>query len=613
MTKKFKLTLPFLLCSLTLFSQPKLELELYKSGFDEVVDIANAGDARLFIVERAGVIKIIDSSGSTLSTPFLDIADQVEAGYVEQGLLGLAFAPDYTTSGDFYVCYIDNDENTVVSRFKVSTFDENVADEATEQIVYTADQPFVNHNGGDLAFGPDGYLYIGLGDGGSAGDPGNRAQDPEEQLGKMHRIDVNGTVTYVTPTDNPFYGSTDTLETIWDIGLRNPWRYSFDRLTGDLWIGDVGQDLYEEVDFEPAATGGFNYGWKCYEADDEFAPSACEDDIDYTFPVFQYSHSFSAGGFAIVGGYVYRGSLYPGMYGYYIFGDNVSDNWWTLIADGSGGWTSEKFEDLSADLSTFGESVDGEIYCAELYTGRVYHVIDACGDFAISAVAVDYQCGVTDGSIDLTITSGTAPYEIEWSNGSSDEDISALEPGTYSVTVTDDSGCEHILTVIINDLTTFTATITADGPVLTANDGVSWQWYLEGEAIAGATGQTYTPTESGNYTVEVTDVNNCTALSEAVAFTYVSINMPVYVQNIQVYPNPVKENIIIGINTTEILQDLEIFISDATGRILYTEKIHSVSGDFEKVISAEHFADGIYHLSVKNEILHWQHGFVVNH
>jgi glucose/arabinose dehydrogenase len=600
-----------LLYTTTLLAQPVIELVLYKSGFDDPVDIAHAGDDRLFIVERQGIIKIIDGSGETLSTPFLNITDKIESGYSEQGLLGLAFAPDYDSSGVFYVNYTDNDDNTVVARYHVSTFDANIADESTEQIVFTANQPYINHNGGDLAFGPDGYLYIGLGDGGDAGDPGNRALDPLEKLGKMHRIDVHGVDTYVTPTTNPYYGSSDTLETIWDFGLRNPWRYNFDRLTGDLWIGDVGQNLWEEINFEPAGTGGFNYGWKCYEASDEFSPGSCDDGVTYTFPIFEYNHSFSSGGYAVVGGYVYRGTAYPGLYGYYICGDNVSNNWWTIYPAAGGGWDVQIHEDVSSNISTFGEDASGELYCAELYTGRIYKITDVCGDFALSATAVDYQCGTTNGSINLTITGGDAPYEIEWSNGAESEDLTELtEAGTYSVIVTDDAGCVKTLEVIINEIPAFEATFTVSGNTLTAVGGVSWQWFLNGEAITGATEQEYVISEPGIYSVEITNENGCTELSAETEVS-VGIMIPEYVQQIDMFPNPASENLTYSFYTVENLTDLLITVYDAYGKVMFSETIPSITNGFQRQIAIHTFAEGMYLLKAQCKGFYWNGSFVI--
>lgn len=579
------------------FSQPVIQLELYASGFDDPVDIASAGDGRLFIVERAGIIKIIDESGVTLGTDFLNITDKIESGYDEQGLLGLVFAPDYTTSGFFYVYYIDNDENDILARYKVSTIDANIADEASEQIIFEADDPFVNHNAGDLNFGPDGYLYFGMGDGGSAGDPGNRAQDPEEKLGKMHRINVTGEDTYSIPADNPYAGSTDTLESIWDIGMRNPWRFSFDRLTGDMWIADVGQNLYEEIDFEPAASGGgFNYGWRCYEADDEFSAGGCESMSYYTFPIFHYSHSMSTGGFAVVGGFVYRGSLYPGMQGYYMCGDEVSGNWWTITSDGSGGWTTDFMPDMTSSVSTFGEATDGEIYCAELGSGKIYHLTDACGNFALSATSVDYNCGVTEGSIDVTITEGTAPFNISWNTGAETEDLTGLDSGSYTITVTDDIGCKRTLDITINDIPAFTVSVTVDGNTLMADGGAEWQWYMDGTLIPGATAQNYTADASGTYTVLVTDAAGCTVMSDDVPFVFVGLSDHADEQEIIIFPNPVTDDIGISISSANAISNAEFRVTDMAGKVVFVRSFDIPAGKTERHFAADNLAAGIYNV-----------------
>ncbi|MCB0551885.1 MAG: PQQ-dependent sugar dehydrogenase, partial [Phaeodactylibacter sp.] len=222
-----------------IYAQPSLQLEVFASGFSLPVDIAHAGDGRLFIVEKAGRIRIIDSDGSILPQPFLDIDARVNSLASERGLLGLAFHPDYTDNGYFFVNYTNNSGDTRISRFSVSAGNANQADPNSERILLEVDQPFNNHNAGDLNFGPDGYLYIGLGDGGSADDPGNRAQNRQNLLGKMLRIDVDNGDPYSIPEDNPFAFDDFTLDEIWAIGLRNPWRFSFDRLTGALWIADV--------------------------------------------------------------------------------------------------------------------------------------------------------------------------------------------------------------------------------------------------------------------------------------------------------------------------------------------------------------------------------------
>lgn len=596
--------------TLIIFSQPVLNLEVFASGFADPVDIANAGDARLFIVEREGVIKIIDSSGEVLETPFLNISEKIESGYNEQGLLGLVFHPDYSVNGYFYVNYINNDENTVIARYSVSEDNENIADEESEYIIYEAEQPYVNHNGGDLNFGPDGYFYFGLGDGGSAGDPGNRAQDPEEKLGKIHRIDVDGAEPFSIPADNPYYGSEDTLETIWDIGVRNPWRISFDRLTGDMWIGDVGQNLYEEIDFEPAGSGGgFNYGWRCYEADEEFNDSGCDDESSYTFPIYTYFHSFSLGGYAITGGYVYRGSEYPDLNGYYICADFVSGNWWTLKSDGSGGWLSQKIDDLEADISTFGEDMNGELYCADLYEGKIYRIQSLCTDFVLSSTKIDYECGLTDGSIDLNIEGGEDPYSISWSNGETTEDISGLSPGLYTATVTDNKGCVSTETIEIENIPVFVASITEDAGTLIASDGLTFQWFLNGEEIISAVSNSYVPTESGLYSVLITDANGCQDTSDVFDFIFEQINQFSFINNIEIFPVPADNYLTLAVFANTQF-DATIQITDANGKLVKEIFQNMISGENTVQFDLTDFAAGIYTIQLKKGMMFWQNVFI---
>ena len=331
------------------------------------MDITHAGDERLFVVERAGRIKII-IDGSIHINNFLDITSKVNDNPNERGLLGLAFHPDYFSNGYFYVNYTMNNGDTRISRFSVAN-DPNTADPNSEMVIMEIDQPEWNHNGGGIKFGPDGYLYIGTGDGGSGGDPwgpiGN-GQNTQTLLGKMLRIDVNNGSPYSIPPTNPFVGNNDVLDEIWAIGLRNPWRFSFDKETGDLWIGDVGQNVWEEIDFQPAnSTGGENYGWKCYEGTHNFS-SNCGTATNFVDPV----HDFSHGNFehcSVTGGFVYRGCENPDFVGHYIYTDFCSGVFWSLVPDGNGGWTNTQIANYGGyDISTFGEDVNGELYVAPI-------------------------------------------------------------------------------------------------------------------------------------------------------------------------------------------------------------------------------------------------------
>ena len=326
----------YIFCLLSLFvnAQTPFKLVQIASGFIKPLDLKNMGDERLFVVTQPGVIYILDSLKNKLPIPYLDINAKVIDSGNERGLLGLAFHPNYKQNGYFYVNYSrNNDGYTTISRFKVSA-DPNVAD-TTEQILLTVAQPYNNHNGGCMQFGPDGYLYIGLGDGGSGGDPQANAQNPMKYLGKMLRIDVDNGSPYGIPADNPFINSNDTLHEIWALGLRNPWRYSFDKLTGDFYIGDVGQDTWEEVDVEPAGSkGGLNYGWRCFEGNATYNSTGCGPAAGYVFPIAVYKHPTE--GCSITGGYVYRGDKYLGLYGKYLYTDYCTGIFWALYRNNSG-------------------------------------------------------------------------------------------------------------------------------------------------------------------------------------------------------------------------------------------------------------------------------------
>ena len=353
----------------------------FATGFTRPVAIAHAGDARLFVVEKRGVIRVVQSDGTVLPTPFLDLTGQVATGN-EQGLLGLAFHPDYADNGFFYINYTDTAGDTVVARYTVSG-DPNVADEDSALPVLAVDQPFANHNGGDLHFGPaDGYLYISLGDGGAFCDPADNAQNGASLLGKLLRIDVDTGSPYAIPPDNPFVGPDGIADEIWAVGLRNPWRIRFDRLTHDLYIGDVGQNRNEEIDFQPAASaGGENYGWDCREGFEaaSLAPSSCNTTAPclpltmFTEPVTAYSH---ANGCSVTGGVVYRGSAIPELAGTYLYADYCAGELLTLrTADGGMTWDEGSFGTPVANLfpTAFSEDVAGEVYVAS-DAGTVYRV-----------------------------------------------------------------------------------------------------------------------------------------------------------------------------------------------------------------------------------------------
>jgi glucose/arabinose dehydrogenase len=358
---------------------PQILLTLVTSGLSQPVHITHAGDGsgRLFVVERAGRIRIF-KNGTLLGTPFLDIATAVRDTGSEEGLLSVAFPPGFGTSKNhFYVYYVNNSGNLVIARYQVSAGNADLADASTEQIVLTVNHPGQsNHNGGQLVFGPnDGYLYLGTGDGGGGGDVPNNAQTTNVLLGKLLRIDVEtGTpTTYTVPATNPYTQTVGYRPEIWALGLRNPWRFSFDRQTGDLYIGDVGQDAWEEVDYQPAANaGGMNYGWRCKEGTHDYNFSGTCSTLTLEPPVAEYNHGPGDSiGCSITGGFVYRGPAYAFMQGMYFYADYCTGRIWGLKNDGTG-WQTQELTDTAYSISTFGEDEAGNLYLASYGGGQIY-------------------------------------------------------------------------------------------------------------------------------------------------------------------------------------------------------------------------------------------------
>jgi glucose/arabinose dehydrogenase len=424
---------------------------VYAEGFSSPVSIAHAGDGRLFVVERRGTIRIISSPGTIEPESFLDVSGIITAGG-ERGLLGLAFHPAYSDNGYFFVNYTDLDGNTVIARYTVSADDPDAAAPESATVILKIDQPYQNHNGGDLNFGPDGYLYIGTGDGGSGGDPLNNAQDLSSLLGKMLRIDVDGGVPYAIPADNPYSGVMGAAAEVWASGLRNPWRFSFDRETNDLWIADVGQNLIEEVNFIPSGTGsGLNFGWRCYEGDQEYNIADCNPEGGYQTPVYQYFHT-EDDGCSVTGGYVYRGGEFPSLEGYYFFSDYCNDILYSLHSS-SGQWVLEKHGQYSGNnFSTFGEDQNGEIYLAGISSGTVYKITseeagtgisesdhspwiiypNPAGEYISVAPRNDVQM---PGRIRVLSISGSVVRDLSDHIPSGRIDLSGITPGVYIIEI----------------------------------------------------------------------------------------------------------------------------------------------------------------------------------
>lgn len=357
---------------------PQVQLGQPISGLNRPVHLTHAGDGsgRMFVVEQPGTIRIV-VNGAVQTTPFLDITERVQC-CGEQGLLSIAFPPDYANKRYVYINYTASpDGTTIIARYRLSS-DDNRADSSSEEILLQLAQPFANHNGGQLAFGPDGYLYIGTGDGGSAGDPQDNAQNTRTLYGKMLRIDVeSGASSYAIPPSNPFLSDDAYRDEIWALGLRNPWRFSFDRQTGDLYIADVGQGNYEEINHQPvSSSGGENYGWRCKEGLHDYNMSGSCVSLQLTDPIHEYSHA--GGNCSVTGGFVYRGATYPRMQGIYFYGDYCSATIWGLRQDGDSWQNKELLHEtrLSGSLTSFGEDEGGELYVLDYIGGAIYPLTD---------------------------------------------------------------------------------------------------------------------------------------------------------------------------------------------------------------------------------------------
>jgi glucose/arabinose dehydrogenase len=354
-------------------SQLSFALEPLVEGFSKPTHVTAAGDGsgRLFVTEQLGAIWIV-RDGVRLETPFLDIRTLVQSNGNEQGLLSVAFHPQYAQNGRFFVGYTDRSDQNVVAAYQVSD-DPDRADQASGEVLLAVADPAPNHNGGLLKFGPDGYLYVGMGDGGGGGDPWKNGQNLDALLGKILRLDVDGGAPYAVPADNPFVGRDGARGEIWAFGLRNPWRFSFDRATGDLYIADVGQNEYEEVHFQPAESGGGeNYGWSAMEGDECFRGSC--DPAAFVAPVATYAHADQVGGCSITGGYVYRGSAFPQIAGVYLYTDYCTGHLWAMHAL-DGDWVSEAVGQFSINTSSFGEDEAGELYLTDRDGGGLYRLV----------------------------------------------------------------------------------------------------------------------------------------------------------------------------------------------------------------------------------------------
>lgn len=406
------------LYSLNIFAQLDITIENFGTGFNAPVGIKNAGDSRLFIVEQQGYIQILNSDGTKNAIPFLNIDSlviNVTTGD-ERGFLGLVFHPDYDINGFLYVNYINLSGDTVISRFTV-TANPDIADNTSEQIILTYTQPYLNHNGGDMHFGADGYLYISSGDGGDFGDPDDNSQNLGNLLGTILRIDVDNTSggnNYAIPLDNPFVSNGNALDEIWAYGLRNPWKFSFDSLNNNLWIADVGAQKVEEINMISSSTSGVNFGWRCYEGSIEFDLTDCPAMNTLTFPIAEYTHNTS-GNFkcSITGGYVHRGTINTGFNGYYFFADYCSNEIGTIDFDGGDFTISYSNQFIGNNWTAFGQDINGELYIAGTTSGNIYKIIPGnLGTDVFETLSVKMYPNPANNIVNFSFENTSLPQEI---------------------------------------------------------------------------------------------------------------------------------------------------------------------------------------------------------
>ncbi len=569
----------------------KLGSDIWAQGFSNPVDIDFDNQGNAFVTEKFGTISLV-RSGSNQHFQILDITDRVQSSGDEQGLLGLAIPPNFQDDRKVYVNYTKNGGTTVIARYSVN--DSLIIDPSTEEVLLTIDQPYANHNGGCLTFGPEGYLYVGMGDGGAGGDPHNNAQNPQSYLGKILRIDVQSDSLYAIPPDNPFAENPDTLKEIWALGVRNPWKFSFDKITGDLYIGDVGQDKWEEVDFTPAGLKGLNYGWRCYEGDQPFNTNNCQDAGQYTLPVHVYRNKPADEGCSVTGGFVYRGDSIPYLYGKYIYGDFCSGRIWALYQDSCHVWHNELVYQTSPwSLSTFGIDPFGEIYYGAYEEGIIYKLKAGCAFPDVTIHTFDASClGKRDGfvEVDLSDTIGVTTT-IE-----PDDFENAPYPLTVNITVSTDEGCENQYCTIINPGPPLEDEIFIfeDGQDILASAGyASYLWFFDGQVIVD-----YDDRELPNYgigtyqVIGISDEGCQTDTSQAFLWTKVIENSS---GEISVCPNPFDNSL--EVKWPPYLKINSISVYDENGKLRAREKPSPTANTI--ILSTGNLVRGVYILRVE--------------
>jgi glucose/arabinose dehydrogenase len=530
--KKMKnLLLSALLMLVHIHTQAQYAVTPFATGFSLPVGIENCGDSRLFVLQKRGLIRIVNPSGTINPTPFLNLTSIVSPSGNERGLLGLAFHPKYKENGYFYVNYTTTASPgaTHVSRFQVDPNDSNLALPNSELLLLEIAQPYTNHNGGNLEFGPDGYLYIGMGDGGSANDPQNRSQDLQTLLGKMLRIDVDNPQApnnYGIPADNPVFAGGAKPE-IWSYGLRNPWKFSFDKHTGDMWIGDVGQNAWEEIDFEALGTqGGRNYGWRCYEGNVTTAgvpQTGCPAFNTTTAPVFVYGHS--GGNCSVTGGVVYRGAQFSAMYGKYLCIDYCTGILWEVAPNGTGGFTGTQVLTLSTGggFVAFGEDMHNEVYLADDAAGIVYRLSNPSQCNPVAYIYGNDTALVCNGASAVLQAQSSANLNYQWFQGNTpipgatQAQFSTPNTGTYKVVVTNPAnGCSDTTSVVVDEIIVLNPNVQPNGNTTFCQGGsvvLNYSGSLPFEWNTGETTSSITADTSGDYSITVFYSDFCSSTS----------------------------------------------------------------------------------------------------
>ncbi len=575
-----------------------------------------------YVAQQNGIIKgryVISDVGGHEWEIALDIQDRVYDTGNERGLLGMAFHPDFPDTPYVFVNYTGSGGTTYISRFTMEFLPgfpsdscgicPPLGDPDSELIILTIDQPYSNHNGGDLHFGPDGYLYIGLGDGGSAGDPGNRAQNPQELLGKMLRIDVSQATEeqpYAIPPDNPFADTTDGIrDEIWAFGLRNPWRFAFDRLTGDMWIADVGQDEWEEVNFEPANSGGgLNYGWRCYEGNHPYNTSNCSSMDAYTFPVFEYPHN-SSNGCSITGGVVYRGCKYPNLYGAFLFTDYCSGKLWATYQDSLGNFITEELGDLpNFNFVSFAVNYRGnDLYLIGHDDGKIYQIKDLAASYGLTVTEV-YACpSEENGAIYLDFGNIPQP-NVLWSTGDTSANLTSIPSGSYQVTISLPNGCTENYSFYIGTRPTIDLYVTYSNDTLFMMPAdmlyPPYNWFFNGNPIPDEHENFLIPQDTGYYQASATFAG-CDYLSDSLLVTTVGSREIDQAEWWRVFPNPFQSCFYLGQADKKqtFAQDLEISLFNSLGQILWSKKVNLHAE--QEFCLPEGSEPGLYFLEIRQQ------------